>query len=91
MTLVSLEADLACDSKKGRKAAAVECITTIYNYTDKDLAPFLLFVVEAAQSIMQTHGYVEKLAGGIFVQNVETPALAATLPLSAGETTSPWR
>merc|ERR1719316_2553148 len=57
-------------------------MTAICNCTgNKDLEPFLPFVVEAAQSIKQTHACVEKLAGCIFVQNVETPALAATLPV----------
>ena len=37
--------------------------------------------VEAAQSIKQTYGGVEKLAGRIFVQAVETLALATTLPV----------
>ena len=82
VTLVSPVADLTCDIKKEVKAAAVECMTVICNCTgNKDLEPFLPFVVEAAQSIKQTHGCVEKLAGCIFVQNVETPALAATLPV----------
>merc|ERR1719247_1141854 len=48
---------------------------------NRDLEPFLPFVVEAAQSLDHTHKCVEKLAGCIFVQNVETPALAAMLPV----------
>merc|ERR1719421_995506 len=48
---------------------------------NKDLEPFLPAVVEAAQSISNTHSCVEKLAGCIFVQNVEAPALACTLPV----------
>merc|ERR1719311_1790331 len=48
---------------------------------NKDLEPFLPAVVEAAQSISNTHKCVEKLAGCIFVQNVETPALAIMLPV----------
>ena len=82
VTLVSPVGDLTCDIKKEVEAAAVECMTAICNCTgNKDLEPFLPFVVEAAQSIKQTHGCVEKLAGCIFVQNVETPALATTLPV----------
>merc|ERR1719230_1062787 len=46
-----------------------------------DLEPFLPAVVEAASSITNTHKCVEKLAGCIFVQNVETPALAVMLPV----------
>jgi len=82
VTLVSPVADLTCDIKKEVKAAAVECMSAICDCTgNKDLTPFLPSVVEAAQSIKQTHGCVEKLAGCIFVQNVETPALAVTLPV----------
>jgi len=80
--LITPVADLTCDIKKEVKAAAVECMTQICNCTgNRDLEPFLPFVVEAAQSISNTHACVEKLAGCIFVQNVETPALAATLPV----------
>merc|ERR1719333_1246874 len=50
---------------------------------NKDLEPFLPAVIEAAQSIKNTHKCVERLAGCIFVQNVEAPALAATLPVLA--------
>merc|ERR1719230_1460540 len=46
-----------------------------------DLEPFLPAVVEAASSITNTHKCVEKLAGCIFVQNVETQALAVMLPV----------
>merc|ERR1719159_2236541 len=57
-------------------------MTAICNCTgNKDLEPFLPAVVEAAQSISNTHSCVEKLAGCIFVQNVEAPALACTLPV----------
>merc|ERR1719223_339440 len=80
VTLVSPVADLTCDIKKEVKAAAVDCMSAICNCTgNKDLEPFLPSVVEAAQSISNTHSCVEKLAGCIFVQNVETSALAATL------------
>merc|ERR1719512_417914 len=48
---------------------------------NKDLEPFLPAVVDAASSISNTHRCVEKLAGCIFVQNVETPALAVMLPV----------
>merc|ERR1719169_247599 len=63
-------------------------MTAICNSTgNKDLEPFLSAVVEAASSITNTHKCVERLAGCIFVQNVETPALAAMIPvLSRGLT-----
>merc|ERR1719201_915093 len=75
-------AELTCDIKKEVKAAALECMTAICGCTgNKDLEPFLPSVVEAAQSINDTHSCVKKLAGCIFVQNVETPALAVMLPV----------
>merc|ERR1719335_1891627 len=80
--MVSPVAELTCDVKKEVKTAATECMTAICSCTgNKDLEPFLPFVVEAAQSITNTHKCVERLAGCIFVQNVETPALAAMLPV----------
>merc|ERR1719450_2654 len=48
---------------------------------NKDLDPFLEAVVEAAQSLDKTHKCVERLAGCVFVQNVETPLLAVMLPV----------
>jgi elongation factor 3 len=75
-------AELTCDIKKEVKTAALECMTAICGCTgNKDLEPFLPAVVEAAQSINDTHACVKKLAGCIFVQNVETPALACMLPV----------
>ena len=44
-------------------------------------SPFLSAVIEAASSIKNTHKCVERLAGCIFVQNVETPALAVMMPV----------
>merc|ERR1719159_1231676 len=80
--LVVPVADLTCDIKKEVKAAAIKCMTAIANCTgNKDLEPFLPAVVEAAQSITNTHKCVEALAGCVFVQNVETPALAVMLPV----------
>jgi len=82
VTLVSPVADLTCDIKKEVKAAAVECMSVICSCTgNRDLEPFLPSVVEAAQSLDHTHKCVETLAGCIFVQNVETPSLAAMLPV----------
>jgi len=82
VTLAMPVAELTCDLKKEVKDAAVACMTAICNCTgNRDLEPFLPFVVKAAQSIDSTHACVERLAGCIFVQNVETPALAAMLPV----------
>jgi elongation factor 3 len=82
VNLVGPVADLTCDIKKEVKLAALECMTAISQCTgNKDLEPFLPAVVEAASSISNTHQCVEKLAGCIFVQNVETQALAVMLPV----------
>merc|ERR1711972_489400 len=68
--------------KKEVKSAATECMRAISACTgNKDLDPFLDAVVEAAQSLDKTHKCVERLAGCVFVQNVETPALAIMLPV----------
>ncbi|KAL9139447.1 elongation factor 3 [Amphidinium carterae] len=81
-TLVGPVADLTCDIKKEVKAAALACMTAIAECTgNRDLEPFLPSVVQAASSIDNTHKCVETLAGCIFVQNVETPALAVMLPV----------
>merc|ERR1719446_2050196 len=80
--LISAVADLTCDIKKEVKEAALACMSAIAAYTgNKDLEPFLPAVVEAAQSIQNTHKCVDALAGCVFVQNVETPALAVMLPV----------
>jgi elongation factor 3 len=80
--LVGPVADLTCDIKKEVKVAAIECMQAISGCTgNKDLEPFLPAVVEAASSIANTHACVEKLAGCVFVQNVETQALAVMLPV----------
>jgi len=82
VTLAMPVAELTCDIKKDVKETATNCMSAICNCTgNKDLEPFLPSVVKAAQSIDSTHACVEKLAGCIFVQNVETPALAAMLPV----------
>merc|ERR1719281_1915434 len=80
--LVSPVADLTCDVKKEVKSAAIACMEAICGCTgNKDLEPFIPSVIDAAQSISNTHKCVESLAGCIFVQNVDTPALAIMLPV----------
>jgi len=82
VNLVAPVAELTCDIKKEVKTAATNCMTAICACTgNKDLDPFLDAVVEAAQSLDKTHKCVERLAGCIFVQNVETPALAIMMPV----------
>ena len=81
-TLVAPVAELTCDIKKEVKAAATSCMKAMCQCTgNKDLDPFLDAVVEAAQSLDKTHKCVERLAGCVFVQNVETPALAIMVPV----------
>jgi len=80
--IVAPVAELTCDIKKEVKAAAIKCMAAICACTgNKDLDPFLDAVVEAACSIDKTHKCVERLAGCVFIQNVETPALAIMLPV----------
>merc|ERR1719191_1011224 len=80
--LISAVADLTCDIKKEVKEAALACMSAIAECTgNRDLEPFLPSVVEAASSITNTHNCVERLAGCVFVQNVETPALAVMMPV----------
>merc|ERR1719305_1584322 len=82
VNMISPVADLTCDIKKEVKEAALACMTAISQCTgNRDLEPFLPFVVDAASSITNTHNCVEKLAGCVFVQNVETPALAVMMPV----------
>jgi elongation factor 3 len=82
VSLISPVADLTCDIKKEVKAAALACMEAIAQCTgNKDVEPFLPSVVDAASSITNTHNCVEKLAGCVFVQNVETPALAVMVPV----------
>merc|ERR1719183_50616 len=82
VNLISPVADLTCDIKKEVKAAALDCMSAIAGCTgNKDLEPFLPSVVDAASSITNTHNCVERLAGCVFVQNVETPALAVMMPV----------
>ena len=80
--IVAPVAELTCDIKKEVKAAAIKCMAAICACTgNKDLDPFLDAVVEAACSIDKTPKCVERLAGCVFIQNVETPALAIMLPV----------
>jgi elongation factor 3 len=88
VSLVTPVAELTCEVNPKVQDAGLNCFSSICNYTgNKDLEPFLPYVTQAASSLDNTHACVEKLAGCIFVQNVETPALAAMLPvLSRGLT-----
>jgi elongation factor 3 len=82
VNLVQPVADLTCDVKKEVSKAALECMKEICQCTgNKDLEPFLPAVIDAASSLANTHKCVDALAGCVFVQNVETQALAVMLPV----------
>ena len=53
----------------------------VSRYKQQDLEPFFSFVVKAAQSITNINESVETLTVCIFVQNVESPSLAALFPV----------
>jgi len=82
IALVPAVSDLCNDVKKEVQAVARECMKTICGCTgNKDLEPFIPFVIEAAQDLKKAEKCVEKLASCVFVQNVEAPALAVTTPV----------
>jgi len=80
--LISIISDLMNDVKKEVAAAARETMNTIaYCTGNKDLEPFIPFVLEAIQDLNKAGYCVEKLASCVFVQNVEGPALSVTIPV----------
>ena len=48
--------------------------------SNKVLEPFFSYVAKAAQTITKANKFVKKLVVFFFVQNVESPALAALFP-----------
>eukprot|EP00397_Hematodinium_sp_SG-2012_P002972 GEMP01002980.1.p1 GENE.GEMP01002980.1~~GEMP01002980.1.p1 ORF type:complete len:1027 (+),score=279.41 GEMP01002980.1:472-3552(+) len=82
ITLVPAISDLMNDVKKDVASAARECMGTIlYCSGNTDLEPFIPFVLEAIIDLNKAAKCVEKLASCVFVQNVEGPALAVTVPV----------
>lgn len=80
--LVPVVADLMNDVKKDVASAARECMASILNCSgNKDLEPFIPYVLEAVADLNKAGVCVEKLASCVFVQNVEGPALAVTVPV----------
>jgi len=74
--------DLMNDIKKEVKLAATTAMTAICGCTgNKDIEPFIPVVIKANQDIKSVPECVESLAGCIFVQNVEGPVLAVTVPV----------
>ena len=69
-------------SIKEVKDAAFKCLKSILNCSgNMDLNPFIPVVLDALVNPSKVPESVEKLAGCIFVQNVEAPALAITTPI----------
>ena len=73
--------DLMWDIKKEVKSAAKDAMEKCIACTgNKDVEPFLSVVLECIEKNTVADS-VEKLAGCVFVQNVETPALAIMQPV----------
>merc|ERR1719158_1449032 len=82
ITLVPAVSELMWDIKKDVKSAAIEAMTLITRCSgNKDLEPFAPVVLQSIQEPAKVAECVEALAGCIFVQNVEAPALAVTTPV----------
>jgi len=74
--------ELMTDIKKNVKAAAMEACTALCNTSgNKDVAPFVSEMMRAIENPQAIGEVVEKLASVVFVQAVETPALAVTCPV----------
>jgi len=74
--------ELMTDIKKNVKAAAMEACTALCSTSgNKDVHPFVPEMMNAIESPKTIGDVVEKLASVVFVQAVETPALAVTCPV----------
>merc|ERR1719181_925447 len=70
------------DIKASVKAKAKSCMTSLCGCSlNKDLEPFTPVVVKANEGAKFVAPSVEELAGCIFVQNVESPALSVIIPV----------
>jgi len=82
VNLIGPLSDLMNDVKKEVKAGACQAMESVCACTgNKDLEPFIPYVIEAIKDIKKAEMCVEKLASCVFVQNVEGPALAVTIPV----------
>jgi len=73
---------LLTDVKKNVADAALEASTEMSSVSgNKDVAPFISEMMGAVQKPASIGDVVEKLASVVFVQAVETPALAVTCPV----------
>ena len=80
--LINLVNGLMYNLKKNVSKKAVIVMENLLKCNgNKDLDPFIPVVLDALQNINNIPLAVEKLAGCIFVQNVEYRALAVTLPI----------
>ena len=68
--------------KKNVKSLAEVCAEKLLECCgNKDLTPFFPEVIKAIKDMQYSNTAIEKLAGCIFVQNVEYPALCVMLPI----------
>jgi elongation factor 3 len=82
--LVSPISFLMNDIKASVKAKAKNAMIAIVACSgNQDLANFGATIVRAQESLKNVNECVEELAGCIFVQNVESPALAVLIPVLA--------
>merc|ERR1719463_501530 len=80
--LVHLLSFLMNDVKKDVKQKAKAAMTAIAQCSgNKDLEKFTATIVKAQEAAKNVPDCVEELAGCIFVQNVEAPALAVITPV----------
>lgn len=74
--------ELMTDIKKDIQAAALDTCTKLSSISgNKDVEPFVPEMMSAIMKPTTIGGVVEKLASVIFVQAVETPALAVAIPV----------
>jgi len=80
--LVSPMSFLMNDIKASVKAKAKDAMVAVVACSgNKDLENFGSTIVKAQESLKNVNDSVEELAGCIFVQNVEAPALAVLIPV----------
>ena len=80
--LIELVTNLMHDLKKQVKEKAIVVMEKLLKCNgNNDLDPFIPVVLDALQNLNNIPFAVEKLAGCVFVQNVEFRALAVTLPI----------
>jgi elongation factor 3 len=70
------------DTKADVKKAAAECMLAACNsVTNRDIKPFVGPLVNAIQNPEEVAETVHKLSSTVFVQSVDAPALAVTVPI----------